>query len=65
MAAMSIVFCVSWDCVKTKNTKYTLKSLIIKTHLVSNNTNKYEGNVLTVNGQLAPSVYHCPALLAI
>ena len=20
MAAMSIVFCVSWDCVKTKNT---------------------------------------------
>ena len=31
MAAMSVVFCLSWDCVKTKNyLKYTLGDLAFK-----------------------------------
>ena len=27
MAAMTIVFCISWDCVKPKNSSYTTTSI--------------------------------------
>ena len=35
MAAMSIVFCVSWDCVKTKN------NIVVKHHCIK----KYQQRV--------------------